>query len=157
MNQIDLTNRAAIVAGGARGIGLAIARRLLDSGARVSRWAHPTFWHARLGAGGAAEISRWWSQAEPPELPPNIRPPRSGGGDVRLIPGFQAPLQGLATVVVGSGGSARSSLDHRLIPIAPPAQRSLCKKMRFARYEGGEECSFPTGAVFDLSGGRATY
>jgi 3-oxoacyl-[acyl-carrier protein] reductase len=38
MNNIDLNQRAAIVTGGARGIGLAIARRLLASGASVSLW-----------------------------------------------------------------------------------------------------------------------
>lgn len=38
MNKIDLTDRAAIVTGGARGIGRAIAERLLASGARVSLW-----------------------------------------------------------------------------------------------------------------------
>src|SRR4051812_43250059 len=38
MNKIDLTHRAAIVTGGARGIGFAIARRLLQSGASVSLW-----------------------------------------------------------------------------------------------------------------------
>jgi 2-dehydro-3-deoxy-L-rhamnonate dehydrogenase (NAD+) len=38
MNKIDLTHRQAIVTGGARGIGLAIARRLLQSGAGVSLW-----------------------------------------------------------------------------------------------------------------------
>jgi NAD(P)-dependent dehydrogenase (short-subunit alcohol dehydrogenase family) len=38
MNKIDLTHRNAIVTGGARGIGLAIARRLLQSGASVSLW-----------------------------------------------------------------------------------------------------------------------
>jgi len=38
MNQIDLNNRAAIITGGARGIGRAIAERLLASGARVSLW-----------------------------------------------------------------------------------------------------------------------
>ena len=38
MNKIDLTQRNAIVTGGARGIGLAIATRLLQSGAGVSLW-----------------------------------------------------------------------------------------------------------------------
>ena len=38
MNQLDMQGRAAIVTGGAAGIGLAIARRLIASGARVSLW-----------------------------------------------------------------------------------------------------------------------
>lgn len=38
MNQIDLKNRVAIVTGSARGIGLAIARRLKVSGANVAIW-----------------------------------------------------------------------------------------------------------------------
>lgn len=38
MNQIDLTNKVAVVTGGAQGIGLAIAARLKASGAKVSLW-----------------------------------------------------------------------------------------------------------------------
>jgi 2-dehydro-3-deoxy-L-rhamnonate dehydrogenase (NAD+) len=38
MNQIDLKGRVAIVTGGARGIGFAIARRLVESGAQVGLW-----------------------------------------------------------------------------------------------------------------------
>jgi 2-dehydro-3-deoxy-L-rhamnonate dehydrogenase (NAD+) len=38
MNKIDLGNRAAIVTGGARGIGYACAERLLQSGAIVMLW-----------------------------------------------------------------------------------------------------------------------
>ena len=38
MNRIDLAGRSAVVTGGARGIGLAIAERLALSGARVCLW-----------------------------------------------------------------------------------------------------------------------
>jgi 2-dehydro-3-deoxy-L-rhamnonate dehydrogenase (NAD+) len=38
MNKIDLSNRHAIVTGGAQGIGLSIARRFLASGASVTLW-----------------------------------------------------------------------------------------------------------------------
>ena len=38
MNKIDLQNRRAVITGGAQGIGLAIAKRLLMSGDSVSLW-----------------------------------------------------------------------------------------------------------------------
>jgi NAD(P)-dependent dehydrogenase (short-subunit alcohol dehydrogenase family) len=38
MNQIDLQGKTAVITGGARGIGLAVARRFLASGARCSLW-----------------------------------------------------------------------------------------------------------------------
>jgi NAD(P)-dependent dehydrogenase (short-subunit alcohol dehydrogenase family) len=38
MNQIDLKNKTAVVTGGAQGIGLAIAKVFLESGASVSLW-----------------------------------------------------------------------------------------------------------------------
>ena len=53
MNQIDLAGRRAVVTGGAQGIGFAIARRLLRSGARVSLWDRD----GELLAAAAAELA----------------------------------------------------------------------------------------------------
>ena len=38
MNRIDLAGRVAVITGGAQGIGLAVAERMLDSGAKVVLW-----------------------------------------------------------------------------------------------------------------------
>jgi 3-oxoacyl-[acyl-carrier protein] reductase len=38
MNQIDLAGKTAVVTGGTRGIGLSIAQRMVQSGARVAVW-----------------------------------------------------------------------------------------------------------------------
>jgi len=38
MNQLDFKGRTAVITGGAAGIGLAVARRLVASGARVALW-----------------------------------------------------------------------------------------------------------------------
>ena len=38
MNQIDLSGQTAVVTGGAQGLGFAIARRIVASGAKVSLW-----------------------------------------------------------------------------------------------------------------------
>jgi 3-oxoacyl-[acyl-carrier protein] reductase len=60
MNQLDVKGRVAVVTGGASGIGLAIARRLLASGARLSLWdANPGAIAAaapQLGDAHSAEV-----------------------------------------------------------------------------------------------------
>jgi 3-oxoacyl-[acyl-carrier protein] reductase len=50
MNQLDVRGRVAVVTGGASGIGLAIARRLLASGARLSLWDSSATALAAVGA-----------------------------------------------------------------------------------------------------------
>ena len=38
MNKIDLTNKTAVVTGGAQGFGLAITKRFVESGCKVIVW-----------------------------------------------------------------------------------------------------------------------
>ncbi|MGA8050421.1 MAG: SDR family NAD(P)-dependent oxidoreductase [Burkholderiales bacterium] len=52
MNQLDFAGRTAVITGGAQGIGLAIARRLLASGAKVRIWDRDD----RLLAGAVATL-----------------------------------------------------------------------------------------------------
>ncbi len=49
MNQIDLAGNVAVITGGAQGIGLAVARRLAASGARIALWdlSRPTLEQAK--------------------------------------------------------------------------------------------------------------
>ncbi len=60
MNQIDLAGQVAVVTGGAQGLGLAIARRLVASGARVSLWDRDAsqleMGLGLLGAGAEARV-----------------------------------------------------------------------------------------------------
>jgi NAD(P)-dependent dehydrogenase (short-subunit alcohol dehydrogenase family) len=52
MNQYDLKGRVAVVTGGAQGIGLAVARRMVASGASVALWDRD----AALAQKSAAEL-----------------------------------------------------------------------------------------------------
>jgi NAD(P)-dependent dehydrogenase (short-subunit alcohol dehydrogenase family) len=56
MNQLDFKGRTAAITGGAAGIGLAVARRLAASGARVALWDRDekALAEARAALGGAA-------------------------------------------------------------------------------------------------------
>jgi len=60
MNKLDLEGRVAVVTGGAQGIGLAVAQRLIESGARVCLWdmVQSHLDEARKVLGAAAQTVR---------------------------------------------------------------------------------------------------
>lgn len=64
MNQLDVRGRVAVVTGGASGIGLAIARRLQASGARLS------IWDARADALASVTLSP--SKGASPDVPGEV-------------------------------------------------------------------------------------
>ncbi|HTS22998.1 MAG TPA: SDR family NAD(P)-dependent oxidoreductase [Casimicrobiaceae bacterium] len=58
MNRLDFSGRVAVVTGGAAGIGLAVARRVVESGGRVSLWDRDekALAQARSALGEAPEV-----------------------------------------------------------------------------------------------------
>src|ERR1700729_2672365 len=107
MNQIDLKNRHAVVTGGAQGIGLSTARRLLASGASVSLWD------------------------------------------------CDGELLSARTRIFAQ--MTKEHIDFMLSRIPRGRFLEVEEVSAMVAWLVSEENSFTTGAVFDLSGGRATY
>ncbi len=101
MNQLDVAGRVAVITGGASGIGLAIARRLLASGARLSLWDQSTDALARCHA----ELNPRHPELNPrhPELNPrrpelNPRHPELNPRHAELNPRHPELVEGRTTV-----------------------------------------------------------
>ena len=250
MNNIDLTNRNAIVTGGARGIGAAIAQRLLQSGAQVALWdkdtdalaaarkqlaAHGTVHTAAMdvtdagsveaavqstlaafgkldilvnNAGVAGTNAKVW-EADPADwrrvLEINLTGPflccraviphliTNGYGrivNIASIAGkegnptaahYSASKAGVIALTKSLGKElatanviancitpavietdilkqvTQSHIDYMLSKIPMNRFGRLDEVAALAAWLCSADCSFTTGAVFDLSGGRATY
>ena len=61
MNELDFHGRTAVISGGAMGIGLAIAQRLVASGGRVSLWDRDNDALERRRRCSARASTRAWS------------------------------------------------------------------------------------------------
>ncbi|MEO5698983.1 MAG: SDR family NAD(P)-dependent oxidoreductase [Casimicrobiaceae bacterium] len=86
MNQLDFANRTAVVTGGAAGIGLAIARRLQTSGARVSVWDRdPAALEEAKRAIGAATDSQQVDVADPDAVAAAARGSASSLGRIDVL------------------------------------------------------------------------
>jgi 2-dehydro-3-deoxy-L-rhamnonate dehydrogenase (NAD+) len=228
MNQLDLKNRHAVITGGASGIGLAIAQRMLTSGARLTLWdmnedalRHSDVAHAAVLSeqhgpvdilvNSAGITGPNVSMADYPiadwqrvfdinmhglfyccrELSPFMRQ-RNYGRIVNIAsvagkegnPNASAYSASKAGVIAltKSLGKELATTGVRVNCVTPAAVKTamfdqmtpahidfMLSKIPMARFGETheiaamvawlctEDCSFSTGAVFDLSGGRATY
>ncbi len=94
MNQYDLEGRVAVVTGGAQGIGLAVAQRLVQSGARVALWDRD----AKLAQDSADSVG---GRAFPVDV--------SDWASVEAAAGATAEALGPVDVLVTSAGIAGSN------------------------------------------------
>ena len=250
MNQLDLHSRTAIVTGGARGIGRAIAERMLASGAAVALWDQdaaalaataqdlapqgPVSTHqveltdeAAVRAAAAATLARHaridilvnnagitGGNAPTWDLPPAewrrvlevnlvgpylacaaVLPGMVAQGYGRVVniasvagkegnpnashysaskAGLIALTKSLGKELAGKGvlvncvtpAAAKTDLFQQMAPSQIEYMLSKIPMARFvevseiaamACWLATEDCSFSTGAVFDITGGRATY
>jgi NAD(P)-dependent dehydrogenase (short-subunit alcohol dehydrogenase family) len=248
MNQLDFAGRTAAITGGAMGIGFAVAKRLLDSGAKVALWDRDEKALAQAKAALGGKVLTWQldvAEAPAVALVAQATADALGGLDVLVcsagITGPNVPLAdypvndwkrvfdvnvhgvflcnraavplmqkndygrivNIASVagkegnpnasaysaskaaVIGltkSLGKELAKTGIRVNCVTPAAVRTaifdqmtqqhidfMLSKIPVGRFGSvdeiaalvcwlaTEECSFTTGAVFDLSGGRATY
>jgi len=185
-----LEGRHAIVTGGARGIGLAIARRCLANGASVALWdveaatlADAVAQLAPLGTVVTAlvdvrdevQIARAASQSQE----------RFGRVDILVnnagvlgptVPAWEhTPAQWRHVLDINlTGAWLCSAADTAVFADVPAEHREQLRTALLSRVPMGrfvdvdevaamaawlasDECSFSTGAVFDISGGRSMY
>ncbi|MFM8591137.1 MAG: SDR family NAD(P)-dependent oxidoreductase [Limnohabitans sp.] len=224
MNQLDMQGRHAVITGGAAGLGLAIAQRMIASGAHVTWWDRDpaalgsackalaqtrTPVHALVNSAGITgpNTTLWnypvadWEQVMQVnvngtflccrELVPLMK--EQGWGRVVNIasvagkdgnPNASAYSTSKAAVIglTKSLGKELAQSGVRANCVTPAAVKTaifdqmtsahiefMLSKIHLGRFGQPEEvaamvtwlctdeCSFSTGAVFDLSGGRSTY
>ena len=157
MNRIDLNGKKAVITGGARGIGYAIVERLLASGASCSLWDRDAVRldQAEKSLSAAGRVHTAVVDIIKPEATQAAAEgtfKHFGGIDILVNCVTPAVIQ---TEILDSVPQSHVDYMRSRIPMDRFGRKEEAAAM--VAWLCSEECSFSTGAVFDLSGGRATY
>src|SRR5574343_129614 len=181
MNQLDMKGRHAVITGGAAGLGFAIAQRMLASGATVTLWDRDEVALAGAAKALGAGVQTVQVDVTRPDSVVQAVAQTAPKVDALVTSAYST---GKAAVIglTKSLGKELASTGIRVNCVTPAAVKTaifdqmtpehiqfMLSKIPMGRFGMPEEiaamvawlctedCSFSTGAVFDLSGGRATY
>jgi NAD(P)-dependent dehydrogenase (short-subunit alcohol dehydrogenase family) len=138
----DFHDRTALITGGAGGIGVAVARMLLSSGARIAVCAAGVSGDSLATVDvGDDEWHRVFSINYDGVFFTNRAAARV------MAPRGYGRIVNIASIAGKEGNPMAAAYSASKAAVIAMTKSILAS----------EECSFSTGAVFDLSGGRATY
>ena len=159
MNKIDLNGRRAVVTGGAQGFGRAIAERFVASGAKVAIWDHDQPFAEKTAKEIGSEVTAFKvdvSDLAAVEMTTDATLKALG----KELAGYEIAVNAVTPA------AAKTAIFDQLTQQHIDFMLSKIPKGRFVLVEelaamvawlASEDCAFSTGAVFDISGGRATY
>jgi len=130
----SLGGQSAIVTGGARGIGLAIARRLAREGCRI------VLWDRDPGAFDAQAAGFMPEAIEAVDVADYAAVARTHAATLARV--------GSVQVLVNNAGITKAKIPMGRLLLAEEVAAMVA-------WISSPECSFTTGVAFDLSGGRA--
>src|SRR2546425_189895 len=161
---MKLHGRAALVTGAARGIGLAIASRFVTEGARVALIDIDESVEGaakRLGEGALGLVAD--VKANAPLVPYST----AKAGVIGFTKGLAKEVatrgilvNAVAPAMIGTDMVRQMSQEtvDMLLAKVPMGRVGRPEEVAaLVTWLASDECSFSTGAVYDLSGGRATY